>query len=411
MKENLSSKEISTLHDNFIMNTYAPNIAFVKGSGAKLWDTEGREFLDFTSGIAVTNLGHCHPNIIDAIHNQSKKLIHTSNLFYNELQPQLGKLLVKCSGFDYAKCFFCNSGAEANEGMIKLARLWGQKFKKYEIITMHKSFHGRTLATLTATGQDKVKIGFGPLPKGFIHAEFNNLDSVKKLINSNTVAIMVESIQGEGGVLPAEESFMQGLQSLCKEKGILLLCDEVQSGVGRTGKWFGFQHYHIEPDIVSLAKGLGSGFPIGGIIAKGELADIFQPGHHATTFGGTPLASAVALATINTISNEQLMDNVNFLSKILYKELNKIASIHHDWIDSVRGKGLMLGLVLKVPAKILQDALINKGLLTIATAGNILRIVPPLVISEDEVNQAIIYINEVCNELHDDMIIEVTKNN
>lgn len=406
MIKNLSSEEIISLTNEFVMPTYLQEITMVKGEGINLWDIKGNKYIDFTSGIAVTNIGHCHPNVLDAMHNQAKNLMHTSNLYYNELQPQLAKKLIECAGLDSGKCFFCNSGAEANEGMIKLARLWGSDKNKYEIITMNKSFHGRTLATLTATGQDKVKKGFGPLPKGFVHAEYNDINSVKNLINSNTVAVMVEAVQGEGGVIPANIDFMQELQIVCKENDILLLCDEVQAGIGRTGKWFGFQHYDIKPDVVSLAKGLGNGFPIGAIIASGDLSNTFKPGHHATTFGGSPLACSVALSVIQTIENG-ILEHTNYIGRYLKEELSPIISDHSEWVQDIRGIGLMIGVVLKVPAKKLQDRLLKKRLLTIATAGNILRMLPPLIVNKEEVDHSIKIIKEVCNELHADMLIDL----
>jgi len=297
------------MQKQYLMSTYAPGIALVEGAGTHVWDAEGNEYLDFVAGIAVTNIGHCHPKMVRAVQDQVETLVHVSNLYYNEKQPLLARALSVHSGLPGAKCFFCNSGAEANEGLIKLARLWGSGQGKYEVVTMRQSFHGRTLATLTATGQDKVQKGFGPLPEGFVYATFNDLQSVEDAITSKTAAVLVEALQGEGGVIPADQEFLAGLRKLCDEKGILLLCDEVQCGMGRTGKWFGFQNYDIQPDAFSLAKGLGNGFPIGAIVAGAKLADLFQPGHHATTFGGTPLACAAALSVIEVIEEEELLVN------------------------------------------------------------------------------------------------------
>lgn len=403
MISNITSEKIISLTNEFIMPTYLQEITMIKGDGIYLWDIDGKKYIDFTSGIAVTNIGHCHPNVTEAINNQSRNLIHASNLYYNELQPQLAKKLVEYANLPTGKCFFCNSGAEANEGMIKLARLWGSKKNKYEIITMNQSFHGRTLATLTATGQEKVKKGFGPLPKGFVHANYNDIDSVKKLINSNTVGVMVESVQGEGGVIPANFDFLQSLQALCNENQILLLCDEVQAGIGRTGEWFGFQNYNIKPDVISLAKGLGNGFPIGAILAKGELANIFKPGNHATTFGGSPLASAVALSVLNTIDNG-LLHHTKSIGKYLKDELSNIVTENKEWMNEVRGIGLMLGIVLNIPAKTFQNMLLENGLLTIATAGNILRILPPLIVTKQEIDKSIEIIKKVCSEIHPDIL-------
>ncbi|MDA0991583.1 MAG: aminotransferase class III-fold pyridoxal phosphate-dependent enzyme, partial [Verrucomicrobia bacterium] len=254
------SESIAAEFSSHIMPTYAPTLALVKGRGTKVWDANGKVYLDFATGISVLNVGHCHPRVVDAIQTQCGELMHVSNLFYTEPAAQLAKRLTTLARG--GKCFFTNSGAEANEALIKLARLWGHAEGRYEIITMTQSFHGRTLATVAATGQDKVKHGFEPLPTGFVHADYNNLESVAAKVTDKTVAILVEAVQGEGGVIPADEAFMTGLRALCDEKNLLLLCDEVQCGLGRTGHWFGFQAYNIEPDAFSLAKSLGSGFPI-----------------------------------------------------------------------------------------------------------------------------------------------------
>lgn len=391
------------MQKQYLMSTYAPGIALVEGAGTHVWDAEGNEYLDFVAGIAVTNIGHCHPKMVRAVQDQVETLVHVSNLYYNEKQPLLARALSGHSGLPGAKCFFCNSGAEANEGLIKLARLWGSGQGKYEVVTMRQSFHGRTLATLTATGQDKVQKGFGPLPEGFVYATFNDLQSVEDAITSKTAAVLVEALQGEGGVIPADQEFLAGLRKLCDEKGILLLCDEVQCGMGRTGKWFGFQNYDIQPDAFSLAKGLGNGFPIGAIVAGAKLADLFQPGHHATTFGGTPLACAAALSVIEVIEEEELLVNTMMMGAYFVEGLCDIALAHKKWIAQVRGLGLLLGLVLDVPALPLQKKLQEKGLLTLATAGNVLRLLPPLNVSQSDVDDAVRLIGEACAELHDEM--------
>ena len=399
----MNTQDIARLQKQYLMSTYAPGIALVEGAGTHVWDAEGKEYLDFVSGIAVTNIGHCHPSMVRAIQDQVETLVHVSNLYYNEKQPLLAMALSGHSGLPGAKCFFCNSGAEANEGLIKLARLWGSEQGKYEIVTMRQSFHGRTLATLTATGQDKVQQGFGPLPEGFVYATFNDLQSVEDAITTKTAAVLVEALQGEGGVIPADQEFLAGLRKLCDEKGILLLCDEVQCGMGRTGKWFGFQNYDVQPDAFSLAKGLGNGFPIGAIVAGEKLADIFQPGHHATTFGGTPLACAAALSVIEVIEEEELLANSMMLGAHFVEGLCEVALRHKQWIAQVRGLGLLLGLVLDVPALPLQKKLQEKGLLTLATAGNVLRLIPPLNVSQADIDQALALIGDACMELHDEM--------
>jgi len=392
----MNTVEIANLQKEYLIPTYAPELALVKGSGTKVWDAEGNEYLDFLAGIAVLNVGHCHPNVVIAIQKQATKLMHVSNLYYNELQPKLAKKLSAVAGG--GKCFFCNSGAEANEGLIKLARLRGADQGKFEVITMKNSFHGRTLATLTATGQEKVKVGFAPLPAGFVHAEFNNLDSVKAAVTDQTAAILVEAVQGEGGVVPSDPDFLTGLRALCDEKDILLLCDEVQSGMGRTGHWFGFQAYGIQPDAFSLAKGLGNGFPIGAIVAAPKVADVFQPGHHATTFGGTPLACAAAIAVLDTIEQENLLENTQAMGALLLEKLQAIAD-QYDWIEGARGTGLMVGLVLNDSAAPLQKLLQKKGLLCLATAVRVLRMLPPLTVTAEEVEQAAALTAEACAEL------------
>lgn len=392
----MNTSEIADMQKQFLIPTYAPQLALVKGEGTRVWDAEGNEYLDFLAGIAVLNVGHCHPNVVKAIQDQATTLMHVSNLYYNEKQPQLAKALSEKTGG--GKCFFCNSGAEANEGLIKLARLWGSDKGKFEVVTMKNSFHGRTLATLTATGQDKVQKGFYPLPEGFAYAEFNNLESVKNAITEKTAAVLVEAVQGEGGIVPADPAFISGLRKLCDEQDILLLFDEVQAGIGRTGKWFGFQNYNVTPDAFSLAKGLGNGFPIGAVIAAPKLADVFQPGHHATTFGGTPLACAAALAVLDTIEKEDLLANAEAMGKLLLEKLQAIAD-QYDWIECARGIGLMVGLVLNDSALPLQKKLQEKGLLTLATAVRVLRMLPPLTVTAEEVEKAAALIAEACDEL------------
>ena len=396
MEKMMNTADIDEMQKTYLIPTYAPQLALVKGSGTKVWDAEGNEYLDFLAGIAVLNVGHCHPNVVKAIQDQAATLMHVSNLYYNEKQPQLAKALAEKAGG--GKCFFCNSGAEANEGLIKLARLYGSEQKKFEVITMKNSFHGRTLATLTATGQEKVQKGFAPLPEGFVYAEFNNLDSVKAAVTEKTAAVLVEAVQGEGGIIPADPAFISGLRALCDEKGILLMFDEVQAGIGRTGKWFGFQNYDVQPDAFSLAKGLGNGFPIGAVVAAPKVADTFQPGHHATTFGGTPLACAAALAVLETIEQENLLENATAMGELLLNKLQAIAE-QYDWIECARGCGLMVGLVLNDSALPLQKKLQEKGLLTLATAVRVLRMLPPLTVTAEEIEKAAALIAEACAEL------------
>ena len=387
------SEEIISLHKQYVMPTYAPGLVFVKGKGAKVWDADGKEYLDFLAGIAVLSVGHCHPKVVKAIKTQAGTLMHVSNLYYNENQPKLAQALSTRSL--NGKCFFCNSGAEANEGMIKLARLWGHAQGKYEVISMTNSFHGRTLATLTATGQTKYQKGFEPLPAGFVYAEYNNLESVRAAINEKTAAILIEAVQGEGGIVPALPEFMMGLRSLCNEKNILLLCDEVQCGFGRTGHWFGFQEFGVQPDAFSLAKGLANGFPIGAIVASPKLADIFQPGNHASTFGGNPLACAAALATIEVIEEEKLLENATAMGDLFRQKLKKLAK-KYSFIKDVRGIGLMVGLVGDRPVKPLEVILREKGLISIATHDTVIRFLPPLNVKASQIRQAVKIVDEAC---------------
>ena len=374
------------LFSQYVMPTYAPGLVLVRGAGVSVWDDAGKEYLDFMAGIAVCNTGHCHPAVVEAIRKQAGVLMHCSNLFHNELQPRLAKKISKLALG--GKVFFCNSGAEANECLFKLARKWGSMDGRHEIVTMKNSFHGRTLATMTATGQTKYQKGFEPLMPGFAYAEFNNLDSVKAAITPATVAVLCEAVQGEGGIVPATPEFMSGLRALCTEKKILLFFDEVQAGIGRTGKWFGFQNYGIRPDGFSMAKALGGGFPIGAAAVTPELSDVFQPGNHASTFGGTPLACAAALATLETIEKEDLLGNAVRMGARFMDGLKALAP-KHACIQSVRGIGLMVGLVLNVPAKPIEAKLRENGLLCIATGDHVLRFVPPLVVSPAQIDQAL----------------------
>ncbi|MBU1693057.1 MAG: aspartate aminotransferase family protein [Verrucomicrobia bacterium] len=391
----MNTQEISELHKQYVMPTYAPGLALVRGKGARVWDAEGREYLDFLGGIAVNVLGHAHPKLVKAIRQQAGRLMHVSNLYYNENQPRLAKALSERSLG--GKCFFCNSGAEANEGMFKLARLWGHAQGRYEIISMSNSFHGRTLATVAATGQTKYQKGFEPMPAGFLQAEYNNLDAVRAAVTDKTVAILVEAVQGEGGVVPANPEFMTGLRALCDEKNLLLLCDEVQCGVGRTGKWFGFQSYGIQPDAFSVAKGLAGGFPIGAIVAGPKLADVFQPGNHASTFGGNPLACAAALAVVEAMDEEKLLDNAVQRSEQFMSLLRKVAR-KYKFITEVRGLGLMIGMVLDRPAKPLEVLLREKGLIAIATHDVVIRFLPPLNITAAQVRKAARIVKAACAE-------------
>lgn len=390
----MNTEQIIAMHKQYVMPTHAPGLALVRGEGCRVWDAEGKSYLDFLGGIAVVSVGHCHPKLAAAIAKQASTLMHVSNLFYNEMQPQLAKALTE--KFGEGKAFFCNSGAEANEGLIKLARYWGHDAGRYEVVTMRNSFHGRTLATLTATGQDKIQKGFEPLPAGFRYAQLNDIDSVRNAITDQTAAVLCEVIQGEGGVCPAEPAFLSALRALCDERGIMLMFDEIQTGMGRLGTWFGFQSYGVKPDAFSLAKGLGGGFPIGAIVANARLQDTFKVGAHATTFGGTPLATAAALAVLRIIEEEHLLDNVHARGAQFVAGLERLAA-KHPWIAGVRGRGLMIGLVLNQPAKELEKLMTAKGLLAITTSDKVIRMLPPLTVTEAEVDEALGIIAAACD--------------
>ncbi|HMP96785.1 MAG TPA: aspartate aminotransferase family protein [Kiritimatiellia bacterium] len=389
-----TAEQIKQDHARYLLPNYAPNLVFTRGAGSRLWDADGKEYLDFLAGIAVMSLGHAHPAWVAAVREQAGVLTHVSNLHYHPLQAELAKALVDKFRHD-AKAFFCNSGAEANEALIKLARKWGHDSGRFEIISCCNSFHGRTLATLTATGQDKVQKGFEPLPTGFTYAEFNNLESFRAKITPRTVAVLVEAVQAEGGVIPATREFLHGLRALCDEHNLLLLMDEVQVGVGRLGTWFGFQAYGVTPDAFSLAKGLGGGFPIGAMLARAPVCDVLQPGTHGTTYGGNALACAAALAVLRTIEHEGLLDRAARMGGLFGAGLHDLAK-RYSWITAARGLGLIWGLALDRPAKALELLLIEEGLLTVATSINVIRFVPPLIIDEADVREALDKLARAC---------------
>ncbi|HQQ86563.1 MAG TPA: acetylornithine transaminase [Smithellaceae bacterium] len=392
----MKEKEITALADENIMHTYRRfPVVLARGKGQKVWDVNGKEYLDFVAGIAVCNLGHSHPGVIDALKKQLEKLTHVSNLYYTEPQARLAKLLVDNSFAD--KVFFCNSGAEANEAAIKLARKYAHEnlgADKFELITMKDSFHGRTMATITATGQEKFQFGFTPLLEGFTYVPFNDLKALEKAVNEKTCGVMVEPIQGEGGVNIPDARYLKEVRSLCDEHKILLIVDEVQTGIGRTGKLFAYEHAGIEPDIMTLAKALGNGFPVGAMLATDKIAESFAPGNHASTFGGNPLAMAAALATLEIMLQEGILDNCRKTGDYFLKELKKLEK-KHALINNVRGKGLMLAVTLNMEAAEIVRECMQKGLLINSTGGKTLRFVPPLIITDKDVDQAVDILNEV----------------
>ncbi len=378
-----------------IMNTYSQfPITIEKGNGVYLWDSNGNKYLDFVAGIAVNALGYNDFDYVKEISNQLAKLQHCSNLYWMIPSIELSELLTKNSCFD--KIFYCNSGAEAVEAAIKLSRKYGKKVHDdncYEIITMKKSFHGRTLATLTATGQTKYQSGFNPLMPGFSYVEFNNFDLLEKAVNEKTCAIIIEPIQGEGGIHPAEKDYLQQVRALCDKKDIVLVFDEVQCGMGRTGKLFAYQLFGIEPDVVSLAKGLGGGFPIGAMLAKQNKADAFKPGDHASTFGGNPLACTAGKVVVRKLLNG-VLDNVQKQEKHLKKRLNELRD-KYEKVEEVRGHGLMIGMELKCAVKEIVIKCMENGLLILGAGENVIRFVPPLIISKEEINEGISILDDV----------------
>jgi len=380
---------IIEMDKKYFMNTFGNRtpVCFEYGKGINLWDTEGKKYYDFFAGIAVSALGHSHPKIVDAIKAQAEKLIHCSNLYYIEQQAKLAKVLVENSCAD--KVFFSNSGAEANEGAIKLAKIYFYKKgmpEKYEIITQKNSFHGRTLATVAATGQEKYQKPYQPLQPGFKSVPLNDFQALENAVSDSTCAIMLEPIQGESGVNPATAEYVKKVRKLCDEKGILLIFDEVQTGLGRTGKLFAYQHFDVEPDIFTLAKALGGGFPIGALCAKDFVAKAFEPGDHGSTYAGNPLACAVGLAVFDTIISEGLVENSKNMGDYFIEKLSQLAQ-KYPFISEIRGKGLMLGVQLSIDkAKEIKDECFYKGYLIGNVGSNILRILPPLIVSKEDID-------------------------
>ncbi len=389
----LSTEEVIADGKKYVMNTYGRlPLVIDRGEGCYVWDLEGKRYLDLVAGIAVNSLGHCHPAVTKAIQEQCTKLLHCSNLYWIENQVVLAKLLVEKSGL--GKAFFCNSGAEANEAAIKLARKWG-KGEKYHIITMVNSFHGRTLGALAATAQEKYQKAFRPLPEGFSAVELGDLEALEQAIRPETCAVMLEPIQGESGIHVPTQEYMQGVQALCRKHGILLILDEVQTGIGRTGKAFAFQNFGLEPDIISLAKAIGNGVPMGAIVAKTEVADCFQPGDHATTFGGTPIATAAGLAACGILLQEDFLAQVQETGEYFRAQLRGIGERHPGLIAEVRGMGLMIGCELTGSAKAVTAELLNQGVLVNSIGEHVLRFVPPLIITKEQIDEFIAILEPV----------------
>jgi len=398
----METKKIFEDSNIYLMHTYNRfPLAIRKGRGMKVWSTDGKEYLDFVGGVAVNCLGHCHPKVVVAIQKQAQRLIHISNYFHIEAQTKLAKILVKNSFAD--KAFFCNSGAEANEAAIKLARryfkvLVGQN--KFEIITALNSFHGRTLATLSATGQEKFKVGFDPLVPGFKHVEFNNVEAIEKAVTKDTCAVMLEPIQGESGVKIPDPDYLAEVRKLCDRQGILLILDEVQTGIGRTGKLFAYEHYGITPDIMTLAKGLGGGVPIGAMLSTDKVAAAFEPGTHGSTFGGNPLACSAAVTTLEVLLEDDfILDQCRRMGNYFKKKLEELQKEFPSIVAEVRGMGLLVGIELTRDGAPLVNACMERGFLINCTAGNILRFMPPLIITEKEIDLLIEILEQIFDSL------------
>ena len=392
----MKNRDIAALTDKYVARTYARTpIALVKGKGVKVWDADGKEYLDFLAGIAVNSLGHCHPAIVRAIRSQSQRLLHVSNLYHIQPQAELARELCRHSFAD--RVFFCNSGAEANEAAIKLARRYGlEKLGgKYEVISTHNSFHGRTLATLTATGQEKVRAGYDPLPDGFRQVPYNDLGAVEGAIDEKkTAAILVEPIQAEGGVIVPDESYLRGLREICDQRGVLLIFDEVQTGMGRTGKLFGYEHFGIQPDIMTLAKALGGGLPLGAMLAREEIASSFGPGSHASTFGGNPVSCSAGLAVMHALLQGGVLKNCAQMGKYFVKGLEALKQ-RFSFIREIRGKGLIIGVELEIEGSKIADGCMEAGLLMNCTAYKVLRFVPPLTIKKNEIDRGLAILEKV----------------
>jgi acetylornithine/N-succinyldiaminopimelate aminotransferase len=391
----MNNLEIAALTDKYVARTYARiPIALVRGKGTRVWDADGKEYLDFLAGIAVNSLGHCHPAILRAIRDQSKRLLHASNLYHILPQSELAREL--CHHSFAERVFFCNSGAEANEAAIKLVRRYGlEKLGgRYEILSTHNSFHGRTLATLTATGQEKIRAGYDPLPSGFRQVPYNDLAAIEEAIDEKkTAAVLVEPIQAEGGVNVPDEAYMRGLRELCDQRSILLVFDEVQTGMGRTGRLFGYEHFAIKPDIMTLAKALGGGLPLGAMLAREEIATSFGPGSHASTFGGNPVACSAGLVVMQTLLGGAL-ENCLKMGNYFVRGLEALQK-RFSFIREVRGKGLMIGMELEIEGSKIADSCMQEGLLLNCTAYKVLRFVPPLIVKKNEIERGLDILEKV----------------
>lgn len=387
--------KIAELGEKYVMKTYNRfPLTFVKGEGMYVYDENGKEYLDFVAGIAVNSLGHNYPKLVETIAKQSSEIIHISNLYYSEPQVKLAQKLVENGSLD--KVFFCNSGAESIEAALKLARKYGSKTGRQEIVTMYHSFHGRTFGAVTATGQGHYHEGFGDMLPHIKYADYNNFESVKAAVNENTVAILMEPVQGEGGIIPANKEFLQKVRALCDEKDILLMFDEVQCGVGRLGTLFAYQTYGVVPDVMSTAKGIAGGIPCGIMMAKADVAESFKPGDHASTFGGNPLAAAAGCVVVDELLGG-VLDNVKSMGKYLEEKLDAIVS-KYDFVKERRGIGLMQGIELDRPVADYVAKSISNGLLLVNAGKNVIRFVPSLIVSKEDIDKAIEILDKSLDE-------------
>ena len=392
----MQKQQVVELDKKYFMPVFSRyQLVLSHGEGPYVFDTDGKKYIDFLAGIAVNVLGHGHPALVKAVCQQAGKLIHCSNLYYTEPQVQLIEKLAELSGMD--KVFIANSGAEANEGAMKLARKYGKMISKdkFEIVTAEHSFHGRTLATLTATGQPKYQEGYEPLPGGFRYVAFNDKEALKAVVSAKTCAVMIEPVQGEGGIHVPVDGYLQYARELCDKYGALLIFDEIQSGMGRTGNFLAGQTYGVKPDIITLAKGLAGGVPIGAFLASEKVAAAFAPGDHGSTFGGNPLACAAALAVLTTIEQEDLMKNAAELGDYLIDKCKSLQLKYPKLIKTVRGKGLMVGIELTRPGREVVDLCMAQGAIINCTAGNVLRFVPPLNIGRNHVDEVVAIVDAV----------------
>ena len=394
----MNARDVMKLYDEYVMETYTRvPLVIAKAKGSLVEDADGKKYLDFFPGWAVSGVGHCNDRVVEAVCKQAQDLIHVSNNYYSELQGALAKKIIEHS-FP-GKVFFANSGAEANEGACKLARKYGNEKDRFEIITMHNSFHGRTLAMIAATGQDKVKTGFQPLPRGFVHVPFGDIDALTEAINEKTTGVMLELIQCEGGINIAPRDYIAKLRKICDEKDIVLIFDEVQTGMGRTGAMFCYQNYGVEPDVMTLAKSLGGGMPIGAIVANSKFRNVLTPGSHASTFGGGPLVSAAALGVFKAIEEGKLIKNAVAQGEYLLKQFEDLKRKYGNLIKEIRAMALIVGLELGVEGEGVYKKCMEKGLLINCTQKNVLRIMPPLTVTKKEIDKAIAILDGVFGKI------------